>query len=244
MTNTLPIRVILVEPETPGNIGAVARAMQCMGLSHLRLVNPKRFPSRDAYVRAVGATELLDQAEIFSTLSEAISDCGWVVGTSGKIERSELPRWTPRDYSGLVLEQLYTTGPPPALVFGRESSGLTREELNLCQGCIRIPTHPQASSLNLAASVQVICYEVWSAWSHSAQQHDHTAPPLASGAQRDHLVDQLEQLAIEVGALDPAVPRQMMQRIRVLISRSIPRSAELSLLQSIVKRARAKIRNL
>lgn len=235
------LKIILMEPETPGNIGASARAMQCMGLHRLRLVNPKRYPSREASARAVGATEILDRVQLYSCLRDAIADCDWVFGTSGQIESLHLPKYSPRDAAEEVVKhaQRYRS---PAVIFGRESRGLTLEELSLCHAIIRIPTSPMATSLNLGSAVQIICYELWTAHMSRApstptEEMMGHQEALASAGQRDHLLTLIETLAIELGALDPENPRQMMKRLRMLFSREQATQSELSLLQSILKRA-------
>ena len=160
------LRVILVETETPGNLGASARAMKSMGLTNLRLVKPHRRNSGEALARAMSARDVLNHAQEFSSLAEAIADCDLVIATSGKIKTLDLPRYTPRQAAKLLwdFERVHQSqdstdiSKSPAVVFGRESRGLTRSEVSLCHGYITIPTHPDCPSLNLASALQVIAY--------------------------------------------------------------------------------------
>ena len=227
------IIIILVETETPGNLGASARALKSMGLKSLRLVNPNRLNSREAVARAVGAQDILQDAQVFTSLLAAIQDCILVIGTTGKIENLDQPRYTPKEIPTILAN--HQTSDPIALVFGRESKGLSREELSLCNAHIRIPTHPQCPSLNLAAAVQIVCYELFMATNIFVSTHSSTAK-LASHEQLNYLLKQLETLAIEVKVLDPDQPRQMVRRLRELYSRNVPRKAELDLMIQICKR--------
>lgn len=157
------IRVVLVNTSHPGNIGGAARAMKNMGLSQLVLVQPESFPHGDAVARASGATDILDAARVVDTLEEALSGCSVVLGTSARDRRIPWPLLDPRECATTCLEHLEANG-EVALVFGREYAGLTNEELQRCQFHVHIPSDPEFGSLNLAAAVQVLTYEVRMAW--------------------------------------------------------------------------------
>ena len=245
------LRVILVDTETPGNIGASARAMKSMGLTHLRLINPTGHDSGEAMARAMSARHLLHEAVVYRSLEDAIADCHLVMATSGKIASLDLPRYTPREGVHILWEaeqaqriQSHHKPLAPALVLGRESQGLTRKEISLCHGYITIPAHPECPSLNLASALQIVAYEHFLL--RSSNSSNVPAPAhsiaLASSRQRAHLLSKMEQLAIEVGALNPDDPRQFSRRLSELIARAHPRSGELSILQSIIGRALKKIR--
>jgi tRNA (cytidine32/uridine32-2'-O)-methyltransferase len=234
------IVVILVETETPGNLGASARAMKSMGLTSLRLVNPSRRESRDAYVRAVYAQDVLQHADHFATLNEAIADCAIVIGTTGKIERLDQPRYTPKELVSFL--HTYHSTAKIALVFGRESQGLTVEELSLCHAHVRIPTNPACPSLNLGSAVQVLCYELFVGLLIEPSTSPSTSQvELASHEQLTYLLTQLETLAVKVGALNSSKPGQMMRKMRELFGRSTPRKAELNLLINVFKRLLKKL---
>jgi len=145
------IRVVLVNTTQPGNIGGAARAMMNMGLSRLYLVQPEVFPSDRAIWRAAGASSILDSAVVVDSFDEAISDCHLVVGTSARERRIPWPLVDPRECSTRVLSE--STKSEVALVFGREHSGLTNDELQKCHLHVHIPSNPEYSSLNLCAAV-------------------------------------------------------------------------------------------
>ena len=153
------IRVVLLEPTHPGNIGAAARAMANMGLRHLALVNPREFPSAQATARAAGADAILENAAVAAQLDHAIADCALVVGASARLRSIEWPLLPPAAAMRKVAAAA-ASGAPAALLFGRESRGLTNRELDRCHYLVRIPANPDFSSLNLAAAVMVLCYEL------------------------------------------------------------------------------------
>ena len=152
------LKVVLVETSHAGNIGSAARAMKTMGFSQLSLVNPQQFPSDEARAMSSGATDVLESAQVVSTLEEAIGDCQWVVGASARSRTLPWPLVHPREMAQHALALPEQT--QVALVLGRERSGLTNDELARCHCHVNIPANPDYSSLNLAAAVQVLCYEL------------------------------------------------------------------------------------
>jgi tRNA (cytidine32/uridine32-2'-O)-methyltransferase len=153
------IKIVLVETSHPGNIGAVARAMKNMAMDNLCLVNPKIFPSADATARASGADDILAAAKIYENLPDAIADCQLVLGTSARCRTISWPELSPHECAEKVIIQ--EPGNKVAILFGRENSGLKNHELDLCHYLLRIPCNSEYSSLNIAAAVQVICYELF-----------------------------------------------------------------------------------
>jgi len=153
------VRVALIEPTHPGNIGAAARAMANMGARDLALVNPRDFPSAQATARAAGADDVLENASVSDALDEAIADCQLVLGASARSRSVEWPELTPAAAMRKVAATA-AAGGRAALLFGRESRGLTNRELDRCHYLVRIPANPDFSSLNLAAAVLVLCYEL------------------------------------------------------------------------------------
>ena len=242
------IKIVLVETKTPGNIGASARAMKTMGISQLCLVNPHGKESGEARARAVHAYDILEQAQIYDRMETAVKDCTLVIGTSGKIENIDQARLSPRSLAEYLAQEIKDKlHGSIAIVFGRESRGLTLQELALCHLHVRIPSHPDCPSLNLAAAVQLICYELFMldiVGNKSLQLNtDRATNPvkLAGQAQQNYLLSQLEALAIKVGALDPKEPRQMMNKYRALIQRSQARKAEIDLFINLIKRITQKL---
>lgn len=158
-------QIVLVEPTHPGNIGAVARSMKTMGLHDLVLVNPKKFPHYEASKRAAGGESVLDRAKVVPHFNEAISDSTLVIGTSVRDREVSWPTVNPRQAADKVVSHLADfkhaeqTG-KISIVFGRESSGLSNDELEQCQLQLRIDANPEYSSLNLASAVQIICYDL------------------------------------------------------------------------------------
>lgn len=213
------IRIVLVEPTHPGNIGAAARAMKTMGLSRIVLVRPAEFPCAAATAMAAGADDLLMRAPVVDSLTEALVGCGWVIGTSARTRTIPWPVHDPRDAAGRVLQ--VAADSDVAIVFGREHAGLTNDELELCQAVVQIPSNPDFSSLNLAASVQVLCYEIrmrWLAQQGAAIEMVNDAPPATSeDLERMHV--HLAQVMTETGFLDPSKPRRLMRRVRRLFGR-------------------------
>ncbi|MBU2013242.1 MAG: tRNA (cytosine(32)/uridine(32)-2'-O)-methyltransferase TrmJ [Gammaproteobacteria bacterium] len=236
------IRVVLVNTSHAGNIGGAARAMKNMGLSRLVLVDPEDFPSPNAVARASGATDILDSARVVATLEEALAGCSLVLGTSARDRRIPWPLLDPRECASVSVEQS-AGGGEVALVFGREYAGLTNEELQRCQYHVHIPSDPQFSSLNLAAAVQVLTYEVRMAWLAAegrptkVEKLETTAMLDAQPVTVDELENyfgHLERTLVDIGFLDPAKPRHLMPRLRRLYGRSGISKLEMNILRGIL----------
>ncbi|PWB34867.1 tRNA (cytosine(32)/uridine(32)-2'-O)-methyltransferase TrmJ [Pseudomonas sp. SDI] len=236
------IRVVLVNTSHPGNIGGAARAMKNMGLSRLALVDPLHFPSPEAAARASGADDVLAGAQVVASLEEALVGCTLVVGTSARDRRLPWPMLDPRECGAKTVEQA-AGGCEVALVFGREHSGLTNEELQRCHYHVHIPSNPDFSSLNLGAAVQVLAYEVRMAWLGQQEQSaglekTEVVPArteeLATMDEMEGFYGHLEQALVEIGFLDPANPRHLMSRLRRLYGRSSVNRSEMSILRGIL----------
>ncbi len=224
------VSIVLVEPSHPGNIGAVARAMKTMGLSRLSLVRPPEFLRAEATAMAAGADDLLLRARVCATLPEAVAGCGRVVGTTARARRIPWPVQGPRDIAGELAAAATTD---VAVLFGREHAGLTNEEVELCQAMIRIPTAGDFSSLNLAAAVQVVAYELHMAASpmtaHASPPPSPDAPPTQEEMQRFYA--HLERALTATGFLDPRKPRLLMRRLRRLFNRAMLDQTEVNILR-------------
>jgi TrmH family RNA methyltransferase len=233
------IRVVLVDTSHPGNIGAVARAMWAMELRDLTLVRPKHFPSAEATARAAGADGLLYHATLRDTLEDAVADCTWVVGTTVRSRHLSLPRLAPRAFAARAVEE--ADRGPVALVFGREQTGLSNEELDLCQAVACIGTNPAFSSLNVAAAAQVFAYELRLAAAGDAPRDSadtDTGGEAATAAEMEGLYGHLEQALTDIGYHDPESPRLLMRRLRLLYGRARPDRAELNILRGILAATR------
>jgi TrmH family RNA methyltransferase len=245
------IRVVLVNTSHPGNIGATARAMKNMGLAELVLVEPRSFPHPDATVRASGADDILAAARVVATLEEAITGCALVMGTSARDRHIPWPLLDPRECGQQAVRQA-AEGGRVALVFGREYAGLTNEELQRCHYHVHIPADPEFSSLNLAAAVQVLTYEVRMSWL-AAEQLPAIPEKMQSNLRGDQKVTadelelfyaHLESTLVEIGFLDPARPRHLMSRLRRLYGRAGIERKELNLLRGILTETQAVARGL
>ena len=159
LTSAARLRVVLVGTQHPGNIGSAARALKTMGLSRLVLVAPEKAPNAESSALAAGADDVLDGAQVHATLAEAVADCRLVLGCTARSRRVSLEELAPRVAAPRAVAAA-AAGGEVALVFGRERTGLDNEELQLCHAAIHIPANPDYSSLNLAAAVQVVAYEL------------------------------------------------------------------------------------
>ncbi|WP_409276657.1 tRNA (cytosine(32)/uridine(32)-2'-O)-methyltransferase TrmJ [Pseudomonas defluvii] len=236
------IRVVLVNTSHPGNIGGAARAMKNMGLSRLVLVDPLHFPSHEASARASGADDVLAGAKVVATLEEALVGCTLVIGTSARDRRIPWPMLDPRECGAKVVEDA-GQGAEVALVFGREHSGLTNDELQRCHYHVHIPSNPDFSSLNLGAAVQVLAYEVRMAWLAIEGQPSKVekvevasvrSGELATMDEMELFYEHLEKTLVEIGFLDPEKPKHLMSRLRRLYGRSSVNRSEMSILRGIL----------
>ena len=229
------IKIVLVETTHPGNIGAVARAMKNMNLANLCLVSPKIFPSADATSRASGADDILAKATVCHSLQEAIADCRMVIGASARCRTISWPEMTPRECADKVA--ITEPGNQVAIIFGRENSGLKNHELDLCHFLLRIPCNSEYSSLNIAAAVQVVCYELFVA---AGQQEaivigDRGKIPKATAAQMESFYTHLYEALTDIGFMHPDKSKSIMRRLRRIYNRVQLDSKELDILRGILR---------
>jgi tRNA (cytidine32/uridine32-2'-O)-methyltransferase len=232
------IRIVLVNTSHPGNIGASARAMKTMGLEQLWLVQPKDFPNAEATARASGADDLLARAVVCDDLDSALAGCRWVVGASARLRTITVPLLLPRDCARQAHQECEQG--KVALLFGREQSGLSNEELDRCHALVHIPTDAAYGSLNLAMAVQVLAYELRMAyldddWRPPPEIGEQT--PLAEVDEVERFYAHLEQALTELEFLDPANPRQLMRRLRRLFNRVRLDRNEVNILRGILSAA-------
>ncbi|HMB72185.1 MAG TPA: RNA methyltransferase [Gammaproteobacteria bacterium] len=227
----IPVRIVLVEPTHPGNIGAVARAMKTMGMSDLALVNPQRFPDAEATARASGADDVLAAAAVCDSLIEAIGDCGFVVGTSARRRSLPCPILDPRRCAQLVVERLSSTR--VAVVMGTESSGLTNEQMGHCRYLVNIPANEKYSSLNLAMATQILCYELRMAALGDAEgcSVEVREDPPATASELDGLHAHLERVLDGTGFFNPDHPTTLRLRLRRLFHRAELDRTEVNILR-------------
>jgi len=234
---TANIRIVMVNTSHPGNIGAAARAMKNMCLSQLVLVQPRSFPSDEALARASGADDLLAAARVVGTLAEAVADCRVVIGASARLRSVSWPLLSPRQAAELATAE--TAHAAVSIVFGRESSGLSNEELDLCTHLVHIPTNPAYSSLNVAMAVQVLSYELMLASAPAAPVAEQEAA-VASNAEMEGLFAHLEQALDEIGFIDARRSEKLMRRLRRLFHRAAPASDEVNILRGILSAAQGR----
>ena len=238
------VRVVLVHPSHPGNVGAVTRAMRVMGLRHLTLVAPRqadvlRDPQAIAF--AAGADWVLHNAKIVDFLPLALADCTLAIAVSASDRQFGPPPLTPEATAQNVLQHVGAV----ALVFGPERSGLSIEQVGLCQRLCSIPTAGPYSSLNLAQAVQVLAYVLRrsadAVQESRARLIDASAPsedPSAQAARHDDIEGFLahwERALLAIGYLDPANPKKLMPRMRRLFARAGLQSEEVHLLRGVCK---------
>lgn len=231
------IRIVLVNTSHPGNIGASARAMKTMGLDQLYLVQPQDYPSAEATARASGADDLLARALVCADLDQALAGCRWVVGASARLRKITVPPLLPRDCARQARGE--SEQGTVALLFGREQSGLSNEELDRCHALVHIPTNPEYGSLNLAMAVQVLAYEVRMAhlenWAPPTDIGEQT--PLAAVDEVERFYAHLEETLLELDFLNPDNPRQLMRRLRRLFGRVRLDQNEVNILRGILSAA-------
>lgn len=229
------VLIVLVGTTHPGNIGAAARAMKTMGLSRLALVAPKIYPSAEATARAAGADDVLANTKVHEHLQDAVAGCAMVYGTSARLRSLSCPLLEPEQAAGEMLRMAHANA-DVAVVFGRERTGLTNEELDLCHKMIVIPSNPDFSSLNLAAAVQIIAYELCRQGRGAADgitPDPERAAPVSSG-QLEHLYAHLGEVLVQIGFLDPLKPRRLMRRLRQLFNRAELDQNEYNILRGIL----------
>lgn len=226
------IRIVLVNTSHPGNIGAAARAMKNMAFSRLYLVQPEIFPHQQATVRAAGADDILANATVVSDLQTALKDCDLVFATSARLRTLPWPVCNPRQCAEQISQQPQRE---VAIVFGRERTGLTNEELSSCHQHVYIPTASDFSSLNLAAAVQLVVYEIYM---KTLNKHEQSEFPeersLATANQMDGYYQHLEQTLINLEFLDPKQPKMLIQRLKRLFNRAQIDITELNILRGIL----------
>jgi len=234
------IRIVLVDPKHPGNIGAVARAMKNMGLRELRLVRPALFPHAEATARASGADDVLDAAQVYEHFGDAIADCGLVVGTSARQRHMPWDLVEPRECAQQVVQAAGAGG--AAIVFGAERTGLTNVELERCNLLMTIPTDSRYSSLNLAMAVQVVAYELWLATRPGAPPPPPLEVPLASAEEMARLYAHIEQVLEAIDFRDRTGGGHLMARIRRLFNRARLDQNEMNILRGILTAVQSRRR--
>ncbi len=234
------LRIVLVEPAGPINVGAIARVMKNFGLYNLVLVNPQcDHLSAEALVMAVHAKEILESAVLVATLPEALHGCVRAIATTGRFRSLQTPLETPRTALPWLVEE---PEKPAALIFGREDRGLTNEELNYAQRFVCIPTSQDYLILNLATAVAICCYEL----SQCAEQPETQILPQTELAPLDVVegyYQQLESLLLKIGYVYPHTAASRMEKFRQLYNRAHLKTGEVAMLRGILQQVEWAIKN-
>lgn len=225
------VRVVLVEPEYPGNIGSTARAMFTLGLSQLFVVNPACDPHSDeTYWLAHSAAEVVRNMRVVTRLEEALAETVFSVGTTRRVRRVGYPIYTPEE----AVEQIRARNAdaPVAIVFGRESSGLTNPELALCSIQSTVPTATENHSLNLAQAVLIYCYLLFQA-SLDPERRGHRWK-LATHVEMEHFYGHLQQTLTQLRTKPATTMESYLARFRRVISRIPLESRDVNLLHKLL----------
>lgn len=224
------VRIILIGTSHPGNIGSAARAMKTMGLSNLVLVDPECSVDGKSVALSAGASDVLKNHKVFATLDEAIADCGLVIGASARPRTLDWPMLDPREMGEKVVAEGHQK--PVALVFGRENSGLSNDELQKCHFHVFIPANPDYSSLNLAMAVQTLSYEVrMSFLALNAYPQKTEEYPLSH--EIEGMFNHLQETLTDTRFIVPAHPGLVMTKLRRFFNRARPEATELRMWRGI-----------
>ncbi|HEY5702297.1 MAG TPA: RNA methyltransferase [Gammaproteobacteria bacterium] len=226
------IRIVMVETSHPGNIGAAARAMKTMCQQQLYLVRPKIFPSGEVTARAAGADDILSTAVVCETLQEAVHDCGLIIATTARMRRIPWPVYSSRECAEQIINSVSSNR--VAIVFGRESSGLNNDEIELCNAVLQIPTNPGFSSLNIASAIQIICYEILMASGQYQPEEADEGVPLATADELAQFYEHFEASMTDIGFYDPKKPRQLLRRLKRLFNRALLDQNEINILRGML----------
>jgi TrmH family RNA methyltransferase len=226
---TALVRIVLIDPSHPGNIGSVARAMKNMALSDLTLVRPRSFPHPESNALAAGADDILSGARVVESLQDAIHDCAFIAGTTSRPRSYYWEFTTPRDVAGRIVGLAEENR--AALLFGSERYGLGTEDLNHCNVLVRIPANPIYCSLNLAMSVQLLAYEIFVA-REQPQSRVQLELPLAPSGDVEHFYAHLHEVLDEIDFEDRT--GHLMERLRRLFNRAQLDRNELNILRGVL----------
>ncbi len=230
MTSHTTTSIILVEPQSPGNIGMTCRAMKNMGLTSLRLVNGCDRFHAEALKFAVSARDLLENAVVFPDLRSALADCTLTVGTTRRHGKYRQEILSPSEVSARFREYA-TPECRAAIVFGREDNGLTTDELAQCRWHATIPTSQEYGSLNLAQAVLLFCYELEQAGTAPVVARETS---LATSQEMELFIDQLKASLQKIGFLNQQNPEHIMRSLRRIFFRSELDSREIIILRGIL----------
>lgn len=224
------IRIIMINTFHPGNIGAAARALKNMGLSQLWLVDPREFPHEEAESRAAGAKDLLERAVVVGTVEEAIADCQLVIGTSARHRTFDQPLMDAEEAATMMVDEAHTG--QIAILFGRETMGLTNEEMMLCNRHLYIDANEDYPVLNIAQAIQLVTYELRRASRANKPQTQQSPYPRQS--EISLFYEHLDRVLRRTGFIIPQHEGRVMDKLRRYFNRTRPEKAELGMLRGIL----------
>jgi len=227
------ISVVLIGTSHPGNIGSAARAMKVMGLTNLVLVDPACEIDEKSIALAAGAADIVANAKIVKTLDEAVADCGLVIGSSARSRTLEWPQLDPRECGVRTINE--AASHPVAILFGRERTGLTNDELQKCHCHVYIPANPEYSSLNLAMAVQTVSYEVRMAYLEQQKfAGEQKVEEYPRAKELEMFYEHLEKVISGTNFINKKHPGMVMAKLRRLFTRARPEQQELNILRGIL----------
>ncbi len=209
------INIVLVNTSHPGNIGSTARAMKTMGLNQLTLVSPKDFPSKIANAKAVGCTDILDNAKVTTLLSEAVCNSKLIVGFSARSRKSNIPSLSIDNLNKLLAHY----DDEVSIVFGNEQSGLSNEDLRLCNYIVTIPTDKAYSSLNLAFAVQIFSYEFFKFRNSESKIINKIDADIAKQSTKNHLIEVFLSIMTDLNIITDQNKRSLTQNIYIIFNK-------------------------
>ena len=234
------VQIVLVETSHPGNIGSVARAMKNMGLANLILINPKNFPHQEATALAGNATDVLDNAKIFTSIQEAVKNSKVIYATSARDRTIEWPTLSARD-AATEMQELVTNEIQVSILFGREDRGLTNEELQMANKHLIIPADPEYPVLNIAMSTQVVCYELFQAFQQEPLSSWQDFPEYTAD-ELNHLIKHFNETVEALELVDKKNPKQILTRMERMFRRLYPDQMEGNFLRGFLKAVNKRIK--
>ncbi len=237
------LKVVLVEPAGALNVGSIARLCENFGVSELRLVSPRCDPmDPDAKKMAVKGTKLLNQAQSFDCLLDAISDCNRVLATCGRIDHGDIPLFEAEKALPWLAQG--SSSEPIAIVFGREDRGLTNQELLLAQKVLTLKTSPNYPSLNLSHAVAIVLHEFqkYNDQIHKIKKNNYEIKKSANPLEVENCLEDTKSLLLDIGFLMEHTAQPRMAKIKALLNRAEVKPEEVSLIRGILRQVRWAIK--
>lgn len=232
------VHIVLVNTSHPGNIGSTARAMKTMGFENLSLVSPKEFPSMKADALAVGCSDILDKAKLFTDLPSAIEGSNINIGLSARSRRASIPSMSIKECTTYIVNNDNIN---INLIFGNESSGLSNEELLVCDYIVSLPTHNDYTSLNLSAAVQILTYELYKSSNQTPDINVKESKP-ATSKERNYFIQSLISLLEHTNFITSKNHISLTKKIHILFNKSNLEKDEVNMLMGIINSINKKLK--